>query len=80
MSEERLPERVMEARPIGTRSKGRPRTEWSEYMISVASNKAVNRQHPRQKLTMVGTYDQNVRGETPQENGGSKANWYQKQG
>ena len=39
MSEERLPKRVMEARPIGTRSKGRPRTEWSEYMISVASNK-----------------------------------------
>ena len=44
------------------------------------TNKADHRQHPSQKLTMVGTYNQNVKGETSQDSDGSKADWYQKQG
>ena len=42
MKDERLPKRVMEARPIGCRSKGRPRTEWYDYMSSVTNKKGMS--------------------------------------
>ena len=39
MKEERLPKRVMEARPNGGRGRGRPRMEWEEYMGKITSKR-----------------------------------------
>ena len=39
MSENRLPKRVMEARPTGSRGKGRPRVEWTEHVNNISRRK-----------------------------------------
>ena len=39
MKEDRLPKRIMEARPEGRRGRGRPRMEWEEYMERLSNKR-----------------------------------------
>ena len=39
MREERIPKRVLEARSLGTRGKGRPRIGWEEYVEGLCTKR-----------------------------------------